>query len=126
MSDYNRSYKKRIIIFLVITGLYLLFTAAYTITDLFFFHISWSDNGFLYAYCTYAIWFNGYSYYRYHQNSVEEERKFVPDPEFKSFLEEKMGLPQFNHKKARRHIFLLSSFAIAINVFVMIATRWVW
>lgn len=124
MSEYNRSYRKRIIIFMAITGAYLLFMGSYTITSLFV-DISWRDDAFLYAYCTYAVWFNAYSYYRYHQNSIEEEQKFVMDQGFRNFLVE-MGLPQFDHKKARRHIFLISSLAIVVNVALMIATKWLW
>lgn len=125
MSDYNKSYKKRIIIFLVITGLYLLFTAIYTITDLFFFHISWSDNGFLYAYCTYAIWFNAYSYYRLYKDSVEREREEVDSEEWQRFYET-TGLKPINHKKTRRELFMWTSLAVTINALLMIATRWVW
>lgn len=108
MSNYNDGYRKQILIFLVITGVYLIFSATYTITGMFK-TISWSDNPFLYAYCTYAIWFNAYNYYRFHRNSVEEEQK-----------------EKTNEQWIRRRIFLLSSLAIAINGALIIATRWLW
>ena len=125
MSAYNQNYKKRIIIFLVITGVYLLFTAIYTITDIFYGPISWSDNGFLYAYCTYAIWFNAYSYYRFYKNSVEREREEDESEEWQRFYEMTEFEP-VNHKKARREIFIWTSLGITVNALLMIATRWVW
>ncbi len=123
-SKYSKAHKKRIIIFIAITGVYLLFSATYTITGLFI-TIPWSDNKFLYAYCLYAIWFNAYTYYRYHRNSVEEERKEQRDTDWQDFYRLTKFAP-FNHKKARRHIFLLTSLAIAVNVALMVVTKWVW
>lgn len=123
-NEYRKAYRKRIIIFLAITGLYLLFSATYTITG-FFMTIPFSDNGFLYTYCLYAIWFNAYSCYRYHQNSVEEERKELGDADWKQFYELTLFAP-FNYRKARRHIFLLSSLAVLINVALIFVTWAVW
>jgi hypothetical protein len=120
-SKYHTNYKNRMIVFMLITGVYLLFSATYTITGLFS-TISWNDNGFLYAYCLYAIWFNAYNCYRYCKNSIEDEQKNATRYE----LFELAGLTPFNHKQGRRHIFLLSSLAIAINIALMIATRWLW
>lgn len=124
MSNYNDSYRKRILIFMLITGVYLLFSATYTITG-FFKNIPWSDNLFLYAYCTYAIWFNAYNYYQFHRNSVEEEKNEKKNEQW-VFFYEVTGLTPYDYKKARRRIFLLSSLAIAINGALIIATRWLW
>lgn len=110
---------------MLITGVYLLFSATYTITKLFIMPIPWSDNPFLYAYCIYAIWFNAHNYYLYHKNSVEEEQKELKDEKW-IFFYEVTGLRPFNHKKARREIFLLSSFAVLVNGALIIATGWLW
>jgi amino acid permease len=125
MSTYHTDYRKRILIFLVITGGYLLFTGIYTVTNLFFGTISWSDNGILYAYCTYAIWFNAYSYYRLYKDSVEREQEEVESEEWQRFYEA-TGLQPINHKKTRRELFMWTSLAVTINALLMIATKWYW
>ena len=124
MSDYHKSYRKRILIFAWITCGYLVFTALYSIIGIFI-TIPWSDDPFLYTYCTYALWFNAYTYYRFHQNSVYEERKEMNDRQWTEFYTF-TGFQPYNHKKARRHIFLMSSLAIFANVALMVATRWIW
>lgn len=126
MSNYDVKYRKRIIVFIIVTILYLIFTGTYTIYSIFVGHISWSDDGFLYAYCTYSIWFNGYSYYCYHRNSLEQEQKSVAIQKQVNEIYVMAGLEPFNHKKGRRHIFLISSLAIAVNLALMITTMWLW
>lgn len=121
MNKYTKSFRNRMIVFLAITALYLLFSATYTITGLFT-TIPWSDNGFLYAYCLYAIWLNAYNCYCYWKNSLEEEKKFATKYE----LLELAGFKPFNHKKGRRDVLLLASLAVVVNAALMIATRWLW
>lgn len=119
-SDFNAKWRKRLLVFIATTGTYLVFAGTYTLIDLFITDIKWDYDPLMYTYCVYAIWFNISNYVYYHRHSVKSEKEQNQE------LYTMIGIPPFNHKKARREIFWLSFFTVLVNLLLMAATKWLW
>jgi hypothetical protein len=81
----------------------------------------WDDDFVLTTYFTYLSLFTGYNWWRYHQNSVYEEKKnedVLKNPVFIEWAKATNFEP-FDHKKGRKRIALISFFTILFNAIMI-------
>lgn len=115
---YLRSYRKRIIWFAWISGIYIVSYLAFFIVSLFV-EMEWNFTEPLIAYCLYSIWFNAYNYYRFRENSLESE-KHTNELYADLCKTLEVEFEPFNSKRSRQHVFAFSLLAIIMNVLLIV------
>lgn len=122
-SKYMQNYRRRIKWFLLVSGLFMTYLFAGLFFSLFMDgNIGWDDDVIYIAYFGYLACFTGYNWFRYHQNSLQEEEKQkvkFQDPDFLKWSQE-IDFPMFDHKAGRKSIGRISFWTILFNVVMII------
>ena len=119
---YMSNYTKRIKLFMWISVTFLTYSFVGMVFAIMGRSLIWDDDIVLTIYLSYLSLFTGYNYWRLHQNSVYEEKKnehVLKNPLFIEWARVNKFEP-FDHKKARKQSFRISSFAIGLNVVLII------
>lgn len=110
--NYMRDFRIRLKWFLWIMGTFFVFIIAQLVA-IFTIDYSWDDSTLYILFFLYLACFTGFNWFRFHQNSVHEERK-------NHYLTKLYGITPFDHKKGRRSVAKISVFSILINLIMIV------
>lgn len=114
---YMQDFRKRIKWFFWISGIFIAFMIVSVVAS--FMGNTWEDSALYILYFLYLSFFCGFNWWRYHQNSVVEEKKHANTEEINDILKT-FGIDQFDHKKGRRSVAKISCASIILNIIMII------
>lgn len=112
--NYMQDFRKRIKWFLGIMAAFFIYMIVSVVWS--FIDSTWDDSIVHVVFFIYLSLFTGFNWWRYHQNSVYEEKKHETIKDIK--LEELLkscGIEPFDHKKGRRSVAKMSCASIILN-----------
>lgn len=114
--NYMSNYTRRIKWFLWISFGFITLLFGTLLYNLFVSKAAWNDDVLYVGFFTYLACFTGYNWWRYHQNSVQEEAK-----QSLEFIEwcKGHGFKPFDHKEGRKRIATISLITILFNIFMI-------